>query len=186
MVIGITGNYCSGKNEACAQFEQAGFDIIDVDSLGHEALEVKRQEVVDTFGKHILHDNGIDRVKLGAIVFGDGGKMKELERIVHPWMIRRVRHLTTECTDCVINAAMLIEMCLFTLCDRVIGILVDEEVAVGRAGRRDGMSREEALRRIRSQIPTKEKLHFVDTVIDNNGDIDTFKRSIASVIAKLR
>ena len=186
MVIGITGNYCSGKDVACAQFEQAGFSIIDVDSLGHEALEVKRQEVVDTFGKHLLHGNGIDRAKLGAIVFSDGGKMKELERIVHPWMIRRVRQLTTESTDCVINAALLVEMCLFTLCDRVIGILVEEEVAVGRAGRRDGLSREEALRRIRSQIPTKEKLHFVDTVIDNNGALDTFRQSVASVIAKLR
>ena len=186
MVIGITGNYCSGKNVACTQFEQAGFSIIDVDSLGHEALEVKRQEVVDAFGEHVLYGNGIDRAKLGAIVFGDGGKMKELERIVHPWMIRRVRRLTAEYTDCVINAALLIEMCLFALCDRVIGILVEEEVAVGRASSRDGMSREEALRRIRSQIPTKEKLHFVDTVIDNNGDLDTFKQSIASVIAKLR
>jgi len=186
MVIGITGNYCSGKNVACAQFEQVGFSIIDVDSLGHEALEVKRQEVVDFFGMDILHGNGIDRAKLGAIVFGDGGKMKELERIVHPWMIRRVRHLTTECTDCVINAALLVEMCLFTLCDRVIGILVEEKVAVERAGRRDRVSKEEALRRIRSQIPTKEKLHFVDTVIDNNGDLDTFRRNVASVIAKLR
>jgi dephospho-CoA kinase len=64
--------------------------------------------------------------------------------------------------------------------------MVDEEIAVARATERDGLSREEALQRIRAQIPTKEKLHFVDTVIDNNGDLDTFKRKIISVIAKLR
>jgi len=186
MVIGITGNYCSGKDVACAQFKQAGFAIIDVDGLGHEALEARREEVVEAFGKHILDGQKINRKKLGAIVFGDGGKRKGLERIVHPWMIGQVRSLIAENTDCVINAALLFEMCLFTLCDLVVAVLVDEETAVGRAVRRDGLSREEALRRIHSQIPTKEKLHFVDTVIDNNGDLDTFKQSIASVIAKLR
>ena len=55
-----------------------------------------------------------------------------------------------------------------------------------RFGGAPWVSREEAVQRIRSQIPTKEKLHFVDTVIDNNGDLDTFKQNIASVIANLR
>ena len=128
----------------------------------------------------------IDRKKLGAIVFEDDEKRRELERIVHPWMIRQVRRLISENSDCVINAALLFEMCLFTLCDHVVAVLVNEETAVGRAVIRDGMSREEALRRIRSQIPTKEKLHFVDTVIDNNGALDTFRQSVASVVAKLR
>ncbi len=186
MVIGITGNYCSGKDVACAQFSKAGFAIIDVDSVGHEALEARREEVVHAFGKKILDGRRVDRKKLGTIVFEDSQKRKELERIVHPWMIRRVRRLTTESGDCVINAALLFEMCLFTLCDLVVAVVVDEETAALRAVHRDGLSREEALQRIRSQIPTKEKLHFVDKVIDNNGDLDTFKQSVASVIANLR
>ena len=186
MVIGMTGNYCSGKDVACAQFNKAGFYIIDVDSVGHEALEARREEVIRVFGKNILDGQRLDRRKLGSIVFGNTQKKKELERIVHPWMIRRVRRLATESGDCVINAALLFEMCLFTLCDLVVAVVVDEETAIQRAIHRDGLSREEALQRIASQIPTKEKLHFVDKVIDNNGDLDTFKQNIASVIANLR
>ena len=127
MVVGITGNFCSGKDVACELFAQAGFRIIDVDSVGHNALEVKTKEVVDAFGKEILDGVKVDRRRLGAIVFEDEGKKKELERIVHPWMITQVRRLATESGDIVINAALLFEMCLFTLCDLVVAILVDEE-----------------------------------------------------------
>ena len=186
MVIGITGNYCSGKNVACALFGEAGFRIIDVDSVGHEALEARRDEVVRVFGKEILDGDKVDRRKLGPIIFGNAEKRKELERIVHPWMIRQVRRLTLESGGHVINAALLVEMCLFTLCDVVIAVLVDEETAVKRAVQRDGLSREEALQRVHSQIPTKENLHFVDKVIDNNGNLENFKQSMRSVIANLR
>jgi dephospho-CoA kinase len=186
MIIGITGNYCSGKDSACARFKQAGYSIIDVDALGHEALDVRKAEVVGVFGTHILKGGGIDRGVLGGIVFGSAEKKRDLERIVHPWMIRQARMLTHTYDDCVINAALLFEMCLFTLCDHVIAVLVDEDIAVRRAIERDGLSREQALQRIRSQIPTKEKLHFVDTVIDNNGDLDSFNQHVSSVIANLR
>ena len=186
MIVGVTGNFCSGKDVVCARFKQAGFHIIDVDGLGHEALDVKKAEVVRVFGTHILKDGSIDRGILGSIVFEDAENRHKLERIVHPWMIGQVRLLTKTYDDCVINAALLFEMCLFTLCDRVIAVLVDEHIAVGRAAQRDGLSREQALQRIRSQIPTKEKLHFVDTVIDNNGDLDSFNQHISSVIANLR
>ena len=95
MVVGVTGNYCSGKDVACEEFRTAGFTVIDVDKLGHEALVAKRDQVVEAFGEHILDDGNISRKKLGALVFGDGEKRKRLERIVHPWMIQRVRRLVS-------------------------------------------------------------------------------------------
>ena len=186
MVIGITGNYCSGKDVACDLFSEAGFHIIDVDRVGHEALAAKRDDIVRIFGNEILNGETIDRGKLGRLVFSDDVKKRELERIVHPWMIHEVRRLIRGEGNHVINAALLVEMCLFTLCDLVIAVQADEERAVERAVRRDGLSRAEALQRIRSQVPTKEKYHFVDKVIDNNGDLELFKSSIASVIANLR
>jgi dephospho-CoA kinase len=186
MVIGVTGNYCSGKDVACSLFEESGFQVIDVDRIGHEALITRKDEIVRCFGSGILSEGAVDRKKLGGMVFSSSGKREMLEKIVHPWMIREVRRRVSHNGSYVINAALLIEMCLHVLCDFVLALQVREDVAVSRAMARNGLSREEALLRIRAQIPTKEKLHLVDKVIDNNGVLVRFTAEVRSVIDNLR
>lgn len=185
MVVGITGNYCSGKNTACAIFEESGYRVIDVDRVGHEALKVKKDEIVRQFGEDVLTGGAVDRKKLGSIVFGSEQAKQELERIVHPWMTREVKLRVAGDGRWVVNAALLVEMCLWVLCDFVIAVTAEEERMIDRAVARDGLSRDEALQRIRSQIPYKEKLHFVDKVIDNNGDVEEFTHEVRTVIANL-
>jgi dephospho-CoA kinase len=85
----------------------------------------------------------------------------------------------------VINAALLVEMCLHVLCDFVLVVEVDQPTAVRRAVLRDHVSEVEALKRLRSQIPVKEKLHFVDKVIDNSGTIRDFRKKVKSIIEGL-
>lgn len=185
MTVGITGNYCSGKDTATTLFEEHGYRVIDVDAVGHEALVVKRAEVVQAFGEGVLTDEGVDRRKLGSIVFGNEDAKGTLERIVHPWMTREVKRRVAVGGRWVINAALLVEMCLWVLCDYVIAVTADEERLADRAVSRDGLRRDEALRRIRSQIPTKAKLHYVDKEIDNNGEVEQFLHELRAVIAKL-
>jgi dephospho-CoA kinase len=91
MVVGITGNYCSGKDIASSQFQESGYRIIDVDRLGHEALRARKGEIVQAFGTAILRNGQVDRKKLGEIVFADQGQKKRLEIIVHPWMVEQVK-----------------------------------------------------------------------------------------------
>jgi dephospho-CoA kinase len=185
MVVGITGSYCSGKDVACSLFRDAGYRIVDVDRIGHDALQVKREELCKEFGAEILRGETVDRRKLGSIVFSSDEKRRQLERIVHPWMIREVRRRIVHDGPWVINAALLIEMCLWVLCDYVIGVDAETEVLVERARSRDGLHREEALRRIHAQIPIKEKLHFVDIKVDNNGDLERFRGKILTLIVDL-
>ncbi len=185
MIVGITGNYCSGKDSASLIFADHGYSIIDVDKIGYEALEVKKDEIISAFGGEVVLDGLIDRKKLGEIVFKKSEEKKKLEAIAHPWMIRRVKTLSERDKNTVINAALLVEMCLFVLCDFVLGIEIDEEIAVTRGIKRDHLSREEVVGRWRAQIPLKEKLYYVDKIIDNNGGIDDFKEKIAGVIKQI-
>jgi dephospho-CoA kinase len=185
MVVGITGNYCSGKDIASFQFQESGYRIIDVDRLGHEALSARKGEIVQAFGTAILRNGQVDRKKLGEIVFADQGQKKRLEIIVHPWMVEQVKKEVQTDGYFVINAALLVEMCLHVLCDFVLVVEVDQPSAVRRAVRRDHISKEEALKRLRLQIPVKEKLHFVDKVIDNSGNIGDFRKKVKSVIQGL-
>lgn len=185
MVVGITGGYCSGKNTAANLFVKSGFRLIDVDRLGHRALEVKKREIVERFGENILTEGKVDRRALGRIVFADRDARTGLEKIVHPWMIRRVRDSVREPGRCVINAALLIEMCLHVLCDTVVAIRVVRETAIERARRRDGLSREEAESRLDAQFPVKEKLHLVDILIENDGTLASFERRLREVLDAL-
>ena len=186
MIVGITGNYCSGKDSASRLFAEQGFAIVDVDKIGYLALEQKREELLRHFGEGVLSGGGIDRKKLGAIVFADGERKRELEHIVHPWMIGRVKSMVRGRGDMVINAALLVEMCLFVLCDYVLGIDVSEETAIERGVARDSLSRGEARARLRSQIPLKEKLHYVDKIIENNGSFDEFAEEVTGLIRSIR
>jgi dephospho-CoA kinase len=185
MVVGITGGYCSGKDTAASLFARNGFRLIDVDRLGHRALEMKSREIVARFGEGVLVGNRIDRKALGRIVFADRDARADLEKIVHPWMIRRVRDGVRASGKCVINAALLVEMCLHVLCDVVIAIRVERETAVERALRRDGVSREEAESRLDAQFPVKEKLHLVDIHIENDGTLESFEHRMQEVLDAL-
>jgi dephospho-CoA kinase len=81
-IIGLTGGYCAGKNEAALCIEESGFRVIDVDKLGHKALELKTEALVRAFGRGILNPRGeIDRRALGAIVFADPETLRRHEFI---------------------------------------------------------------------------------------------------------
>ncbi len=154
-VVGLAGKYCAGKNRICAIFEEAGFRPIDVDRLGHEALEVPdvRARIADAFGSAVfLPDGKVDRKALGALVFSDPAKLSALESIVHPWMTERTRELIGRYGDKVIvNAAILHRMGLHAYCDAVVWVEAPLCERIRRGLRRDGLSLYAVLRRIWSQ-----------------------------------
>ena len=87
-IIGLTGPYCAGKNTYADLFLARGFSIIDVDTLGHDALLDAQDEIVTVFGNRILASNGtIDRKRLGSIVFASSPELVKLEKITHPRMV---------------------------------------------------------------------------------------------------
>ena len=108
-----------------------------------------------------------------------------LEEIVHPAMVRRVKEIVKRERNAVIDAALLVEMRLFELCDFVLGLQVDADIASRRGMQRDGLSREEAMLRIGSQIPLKEKLQYVDKVIDNSTTVEEFLRRLRQTLNDL-
>ena len=83
--IGLTGMYCAGKNRIASLLEKRGIPALDVDKLGHAAIEQERDAILRRFGPEILGAGGaIDRKKLGALVFGESEELAALEAIVHP------------------------------------------------------------------------------------------------------
>ncbi len=171
MILGITGKYCSGKSVLASVFISSGVTLIDVDMIGHEALDLKCDEICTAFGKEILIDSEknqkryINRKVLGNIIFRDKKKRALLEEIVHPWMREKViTMLNTTHTDSsqhyVISAALLHKIKLDVLCDVIVLVETNVILRAWRAYKRDRLSFFNIIRRFSAQtyIPTRKVL----------------------------
>jgi dephospho-CoA kinase len=177
-VIGLTGNIATGKSVVRRMLEHLGAYSIDADALSHRAIAKGApayQPVIDTFGKFVLGSDGeIDRAKLGKLVFNDPEALKQLEGIIHPMVRQAIDMLVKRAGQpvVVIEAIKLIEGPMRNWCDVIWVADAPEDVQVERLMRKRLLSREEALQRVRSQNPQKDKLAAAKVVIKNTGSYD--------------
>lgn len=187
LVIGLTGGIGTGKSEAARYLVSLGAELIDADSVGHEAYMPHAEawrRVVEAFGEGILGpDNEIDRRALGAIVFADPEQLSRLNRIMHPLMAGMVQEkIDTFREDgayaVVVEAALLYEAGWDSLVQEVWVTDSPVDAVVSRLAQRNGMSEEEARRRISSQMSREERLERADFVIDNSRDVESMRKAI--------
>ena len=176
ILIGLTGGVATGKSTVAAMFKRCGAVVIDADVLARTVVEPGKpawREIVKTFGRSVLNpDRTIDRQTLGSIVFGSPAKRKQLERIIHPRVAREQQRLTREAAKhdpravVIYDVPLLFEAGIDTRVDVTIVVTADRETQVARLKKRNGLSRAEALRRIKSQMPLVQKRRLADFVID--------------------
>jgi dephospho-CoA kinase len=149
----VAGRCCAGKNTLVEVLKRHGFREIDVDRVGHEVLEERRDLVAARFGPAILAPDGrVDRRTLGRRVFAEPASRRALEAILHPAMVERISRMVADATGpLVINAAILIPMGLDRLCDLVICVTAPFWLRLARCMARDRLSLSAALRRITAQ-----------------------------------
>ncbi len=187
LVIGLTGSIGTGKSEAARQLEALGASIISADQVGHEAYTPQTEaweQVVVAFGNGILQEDGeIDRRKLGALVFSDPDQLEKLNQIMHPRMARmvadQIEALRGDQVDVVVvEAALLFEAGWDSLVEEVWVTDSPEKVVIERLKLRNGMSEEEARKRMSSQMGRIERLERSDYVIENSGDMAALESAI--------
>jgi len=143
MLIGLTGKYCAGKNHTAAILEKHGLPVLDVDKLGHKALENKKDEVFSRFGYDVRNKDGsVNRRLLGEKVFGNKDAITALEGIVHPQADRMAMEwiASQKGKPCVINAALLHKMAVFGQFNCIFVINAPFLVRLLRGKRRDRLS----------------------------------------------
>ena len=173
-VIGLTGGIGTGKTQVSKFLQARGAVVINADLVGHEAYLPHTEtwrEVVSAFGEDILDDQErIDRRKLGTVVFSDPAHLQRLNSIVHPRIYAMIRDRIESLRDdgvevVVVEAALLIEAKWTPLADEVWVVTAPQEDTLSRLSGR-GMSREQALARIESQMPQDERVTHADLVIE--------------------
>jgi dephospho-CoA kinase len=194
LVIGLTGNFGTGKTTVSQILAELGATVIDADKLGHELLQPNNQtygEIVATFGKYILKHNGeIDRKKLGKLVFADTAALTRLNQITHPRIYEIVRQKIEEYREAgarviALEAALLIEAGWMPLLDQVWVTTAPEATSSERLKKARGLSEEQVLARLRTQMPQNEKAKLADVVIDTDCPIDQLKVRITELWHRL-
>jgi len=191
IIAGLTGGIATGKSTVSKILKEAGAVIVDADLIAHEVVEKGTpawKRIRDEFGDQILlDDEEIDRDKLGDIVFNDSEKKELLNGIVHPAVFHeigeRIKKIEQDSPDAVVilDVPLLIEAGMQDGFTDVILVYIPEEMQVKRLMKRDNFSEQDALARIRSQMPIDEKKNIVDIVIDNSDDLENTGRQALDV-----
>ena len=183
LTIGITGGTGSGKTTALSVLAEMGAECFDCDEIYRALLESSpqlKEELLAGFGD-IGTDGGIDRKKLGAKVFNDPSALDELNRIAHKHVIDEVDRLMEQSAAqgrdiAVIDAIALIESGISERCDFTVFVHAPEEVRLRRIMRREGITEDYAMMRIRAQKPDEFFKSRCDYVLDGAADMDDFRR----------
>ncbi len=188
--IGLTGSFGSGKTRVAKMFKARGARVIDADALTHRLLRndpACGRAIAKAFGAGIVGLHGVDRSKLGKLVFNDPKALKILEAIVHPHLRRMiVKHMKSAGRRMVVlDAAILIEAGWHKLMDVVVVVKARRDVQLKRVMARTGLSKADVLKRIRRQMPWGKKMKYAAYVIDNSGSAATTEKHVERIFRSL-
>jgi dephospho-CoA kinase len=196
ILIGLTGSVATGKSTVAKMFKKCGAIVIDADELAREVVQPGKpawREIVRTFGRRILNlDRTIDRHALGAIVFHDKKKLRHLERIIHPRVAREQIRLTKQAAKndpkavVIYDVPLLFEAGIDKRVDKTVVVAATRETQIMRLKNRNGLTRAEALRRIRSQMPLAMKRLRADYILDGTKNRASLSRDISRLYEDVR
>ncbi len=188
-VVGVTGTIASGKSLVGKLLAEVNVPVLDTDHIAHYVQEHDqevRAALKERFGAEIFNGNGeLDRKKLGKIVFDDRAALADLNAIVHPAVLRECRQRIAALAEAPLVAVLvplLFEVGLQDQYDEIWVVTASDEVVKERLKARDGVSDEEALKRIKAQFSQEEKIRGADFVIDNSGSIENTRAQVMAIL----
>ena len=183
--IVLTGGIATGKSTASALMQLFGFRVIDADKIAHEVLDNSILEIEEAFGKEYIKDYKVDRKALGALVFADANKRAKLEAIVHPKIKDEILAKAKEQEK--LGKPYLIDIPLFFEregaynIEKSIVVYAPFELQLKRLMQRDSLSKEEAMQRIKAQLPIEVKKQKATFLIDNSKDLTHLQKECERV-----
>ncbi len=194
--VGLTGSIGVGKTFVAGVFAELGCHVLDADDIAREVVapgSAALKRVVEKFGPEILQSDGsLDRARLGAIVFADAEKRRLLNSLLHPYIIaqqdQRLREWETADPNGIgiVDAALMIESGGSKRFNKLVVVHCRPEIQLSRLMARNNLSREEAERRINSQMSQEEKKAFADYLIDTSEGFEDTRQRTEEVYKELR
>ncbi len=193
--VGLTGSIGVGKTFVASVLVELGCRVLDADQTAREVVMPNTpglRELIEAFGEEILATDGtLDRKRLGTLIFADQSRRERLNHILHPFIIARQDEILNEWEAQdpdgigIVDAALMIESGGYRRFDKLIVVHCRPEVQLERLMLRDKLSRDEALRRINSQMSQEEKQKFADYLIDTSDGFELTRARTVEVYNQL-
>jgi dephospho-CoA kinase len=193
--VGLTGSIGVGKSFVASVFEELGCHVVDADQTAREVVmpgTTGLKALTEAFGEEVLNPDGtLNRKQLGAVVFADESQRQRLNHILHPFIIARQDEILSEWEKDdpqgigIVDAALMIESGGYRRFDKLIVVHCRPEVQLERLMLRDQLSRDEAQRRIDSQMPQEAKQRFADYLIDTSDGFKPAREQTTKVYKEL-
>ncbi len=175
MLTGLTGGIGSGKSTVAKCLRGMGYAVYDCDSQAKRILidnEEVRRKIKDLFGEaaydekdgHICYNTKL----VAAEVFGDSGKLQQLNAIVHPAVCEDVTKWSKGREVCFVESAILYESHLNEICDKVVAVVAPMDLRIKRTMQRDRAEEEQVRRRIASQLSDEWLIEHADFIVHND------------------
>jgi dephospho-CoA kinase len=191
--VGLTGGIGAGKSEVSRRLARYGAVVVDADAIAREVVEPGTDglaEVVAAFGREVLlPDGGLDRARLGDVVFGDPEARRRLNAIVHPRVGQRMTELDQAAgPDAIVvhDVPLIAENGRSDAYDMVVVVDAPPRTQIERLTRSRDMTREQAQARMAAQASREQRLAIADIVIDNSGSLAELDRQVGDLWAQLR
>ena len=194
--IGLTGGLGTGKTTVLKLFKNSGAYTIDADKLVHQILKkpLTIKKLAAVIGKGILIERAsktfVNKKRMADIIFNNPQKRRAVEKIIHPEVIKTAEDIKTKIlakkSDAIIvfEVPLLLEAGYEKIFDKIIVIYCSKAKAVERLRKR-GLSKEQALKRMNSQMPISRKKAYADFLINNNSNINGLKYWVQAILKKL-
>ena len=187
--IALTGGIATGKSTVASIMKLHGIQVIDADAIAHELLDQHHETIAQMFGEEFVRKGKVLRTNLGKIIFSDASKKQELEAFIHP-LIRKEIEKRAKVYDArefpyLIDIPLFFENAAYDIKDSVV-VYTPPEIQLERYMKRNGLSEEEAMMRINSQMSIDEKKKRATWVIDNSTNLKHLQAECEAFVDRIK
>lgn len=175
MKIGVTGGIGSGKTSVCRVFSVLGIPVFSADLEARSIMD-NDPDIISGItvltGTDLYEKGSLDRARLASLIFSNGELLQRINSLVHPKVFERFWewHSSQTAPYSIMEAAILFESGADKIVDRIVTVVAPEEERISRVIRRNKLSREEVVGRMRNQIRDEEKIKKSDYIVSNSNN----------------
>lgn len=193
MKIGLTGSIACGKSTVSAYLRMLGYPVVDADAISHALTApsgAALSAIRSAFGNGVFDAHGaLDRSALGALVFSDPARRKQLNAILHPMILdeidAQVQALHAQHPLVFADIPLLFECGMERKFDQIWVVAASRDTQIARIIARDALDEVEACRRIDSQMPLAQKTARADAVIFTEGTISDTQSQVRALLSAI-